>query len=858
MRRRTKPFQEAVPWRHAVAPGVIRNSDQSLMRCYAIRGSDLAGLSRESQGSIMQRLNMAFRRLPGQWSFHLERQRVQVRALPVADVDDPVLKRLDERRRQQILEHPTFESRYVLTIRRRPLVKLSSMALELLMTRPALPRLMQETTAEVAEFEGAADHFAHLLSRILSSCTPLVGTALTTYLHSTCSNRWHTVAHPRTGANLHYALCDARFVGGWEPTLGMGACAPQGTPCRTHWHVAFCSVINFPHDSRASLLYRLDHLPFEHRQMTRWIAWPVQQSRKLFRETENVWVSKQQSPFAHFMASQGYASQVSDSHATNQAEDADAANQEVSGAYVGYGEWTSTVMVWGHTVDEAEARIQLVREVFEDEDFTVYVEDEHTMAALKSMLPGNVKDSARRYPVSSINLAHMEPSLKAYWPGPEGDAHLNAGPWMLAHTEGSTLFRVVNHVLDVGHFAIIGSTGMGKSTLLAIMTVCWLMQYRPQRARVVVLDIGRSMRALTLCLGGQYDDLTDGSVHFQPFADVHDPVIRRLRLEWLMDRFTDYGVERTTITEGAARTALDQLAQVPMASRTLQEFGLVLAAKANVAQRGVAASMAGDERGYGIKLTTKQVVMGQYEKMQGALDNLRASGLFDGTQDRFRTSRLHVTEIGTLLDEMRLANAVLPYLKQRQRATFTGDPVLFLEDEHALQVTLPQMEEEAKRDLRSLRKVNVSLGIATHDVVDLFDSQMGKLIINSCRTRFLLANSSAPEEEVAETYRRLGCTDTEIEEIARMHPQGEYYLQQSYRNVQRRRKFSIRLQGLWLALCGSSSQADQDMMDFLLETHQPGPDFAAAFVEQKALQWKDEALMAEAKVLREVKAYAAD
>jgi type IV secretion system protein VirB4 len=626
------------------------------------------------------------------------------------------------------------------------------------------------------------------------------------------------------------------------------------------WHLAFCSILNFPHDSRANLLMRLDHLPFAHRQMTRWIAWPLTMSRKLFRQTENAWVSKQQSPLAHFMATQGFPSEVQDSHARNQAEDADAASQEVSGQFVGYGHFTSTVMAWGDTPAEAKHRIDRVREVFEDEDFTVIMEDEHSLDAFLSMLPGDVLHSARRYPISTLNLAHLEPSLKAYWPGPVGDAHLKAGPWFLAHTEGTSLFRVVNHVQDVGHFALLGPTGAGKSSMLGVMASSWLMAYGHLRARVVCLDIGRAMRALTLCLGGRYDDVSTGTVAFQPFAGVDDPAVRRRRLAWVLDGLEAQRVPRTTITEGALRESLEALARLPRAQRTWEGLIQALAERARIAARGIGASLSGDERGFATKLAVKQEVMGQYRAVQAALDNLGASGLFSGSETTVATPpRLHVIELGTLLDDAPLAAALLPYLNQEIRATFTGAPVLYVQDEHALQVTMPKQEDEAKRDLRSLRKANVSLGIATHDLVDLFDTQMGTLIINSCKTRFLLPNPAAQEEEVAQTYRRLGCTDTEISLLASLQPQGEYYLQQYEGHRPRRRTFALPLTGLWLACCGSSSAQDHEQMNQLLaQGHQPGPDFAAAWLEVKARQWQDRALMDEARALREASAQAAD
>ena len=37
-----------------------------------------------------------------------------------------------------------------------------------------------------------------------------------------------------------------------------------------------------------------------------------------------------------------------------------------------------------------------------------------------------------------------------------------------------TLFRVVNHLRDVGHFLVLGATGSGKSTLGNWLRAMWL------------------------------------------------------------------------------------------------------------------------------------------------------------------------------------------------------------------------------------------------------------------------------------------------------------------------------------------------------------------------------------------------
>jgi type IV secretion system protein VirB4 len=115
--------------------------------------------------------------------------------------------------------------------------------------------------------------------------------------------------------------------------------------------------------------------------------------------------------------------------------------------------------------------------------------------------------------VSTLNLAHMMP-VSAVWAGPEKNAHLDGPPLIVTRTDGATPFRLVTHIGDVGHTLVAGPTGMGKSVLLATLA----MQFRRYRgSRIFAFDMGRSMRATILGLGGEHYDLgADGEIAFQP------------------------------------------------------------------------------------------------------------------------------------------------------------------------------------------------------------------------------------------------------------------------------------------------------------------------------------------------------
>src|SRR5256885_5967486 len=132
------------------------------------------------------------------------------------------------------------------------------------------------------------------------------------------------------------------------------------------------------------------------------------------------------------------------------------------------------------------------------------------------------RSNVRQPIVSTLTLAHLVP-VSAVWAGPEKNAHLDGPPLIVTRTEGATPFRLVTHIGDVGHTLVAGPTGMGKSVLLATLA----MQFRRYRgSRVFAFDMGRSMRATILGLGGEHYDLgMDGEIAFQPLARDRKSVV---------------------------------------------------------------------------------------------------------------------------------------------------------------------------------------------------------------------------------------------------------------------------------------------------------------------------------------------
>ena len=98
--------------------------------------------------------------------------------------------------------------------------------------------------------------------------------------------------------------------------------------------------------------------------------------------------------------------------------------------------------------------------------FTVIEESLNAVDAWLGSLPGHCHANVRLHPVSSLNLVHMIP-LSAVWAGPARNEHLEGPPLIVAKSNGTTPFRLVTHVGDVGHMLVVGPTGAGNRS-------CWL------------------------------------------------------------------------------------------------------------------------------------------------------------------------------------------------------------------------------------------------------------------------------------------------------------------------------------------------------------------------------------------------
>ena len=816
---------DVMPWRAMIAPGVLlQKYRHGLQRSYAVRGPDVMGESPEVQGALMLRANEAFKRLGGRWMLQSEAQRQRVTTLPQVAWHDPVLQLLDDEHRAQLLQEPgSRETLYYATLTWWPPPTSTRQATRLIVSgqRPDLEQQAAESLDEaqrvsLLEFVQQADAFMDLLKGMLAVCRPLSVEETLTYLHNCVSDRWYRLGPMAFYQDLDSQLCDTPFAGGWYPQLG-------------DWHIRTCSILGYPAHSSVGIVRHLDAANLDYRWCTRWVGLDKQLQASLLRKTQGAWIGQEKSLAGRLAENwSGQAQRVVNTDATNKAEEVDAARQEVGADIVAYGEFTSTVTVWDPDPQEAEAKLRHVMQTLAGQGFTATAERQHATAAWLSSQPGNRLDNVHRSHHHSLFLAHVSPGVTAAWPGPTHDAHFQAGPWFYVHTEHNTLFRVLNHVRDVGHFLVLGSTGSGKSTFGNFLRASW-MQYPNAQAKV--FDLDGHARLLTYLLGGTWHDLGSSTLRFQPLRDVDDPERFGTILSWLVDLCADAGQSDALLTQQYLSGGLRKLALRPLAARTVSGL-LRVFSEPPPGQHSAFGQKRVKVDGSGVAhLDTTLSELDRVQQqvrwvLQRYAEGGDYGGIFDGTEDTLGTYPVQTFELRRLLAQPSLVGPVLSYVfPEIERQMRTTHPMLLLLDDAAVAWLTPQQGDSDTLDMRkklenrcrdwlmTTRKKNVSLGFATHSLSQVFSSALGPLLEEGCPSRFFLPMTAALEPNIAEIFLRLGLTENALRTIATSRPQRDvYYVCKELGQ----RSFSLPLGPLALACLARNRVEDHELMDRIM------------------------------------------
>ena len=785
-RKRPALLADWLPWAGLVAPGVVLNKDGSFQRTARFRGPDLDSATQGELVATSARLNNALRRLGTGWALFVDAERREAADYPESSFPEPLSWLVDEERRAAFEEDAShFESSYHLTLLYLPPEESKARAARLLYENNRAEGV--DWRARLDAFVAETERFFGLLEGVMPELVWLDDGQTLTYLHGCVSTRLHTVAVPEASMHLDALLADEPLVGGLAPILGSQ-------------HLRVLSVRGFPTSTWPGLLDDLNRLGFAYRWSTRFICLDKAESEKELRRLRRQWFAKRKNIVALLRETIfQQESPLVDSDAANKASDADAALQELGSDQVAFGYVTATVTVLDADATAADEKLRAVERAIQGRGFVTIPETLNAVDAWLSSVPGHAYANVRQPIVSTLNLAHMMP-VSAVWAGPERNAHLDGPPMIVTRTDGATPFRLVTHIGDVGHTLIVGLTGMGKSVLLATLA----MQFRRYPgSRIFAFDMGRSMRATILGLGGEHYDLgTEGAIAFQPLARIDQDGYRAWAAEWIEGRLVQEGIAIGPPEKDAVWSALNSLASAPVEQRTMTGLSVLLQSNA-------------------LRQALQPYVLG------GAHGKL-----LDSDADRLGSASVQGFEMEELMHSKAAVLAVLGYLFARFDERFDGAPTLLILDEAWLFLDDPVFASRIRQWLKTLRKKNVSVIFATQSLADIKDSSIAPAIVESCASRIFLPNPQATEPQIRVVYEGFGLNGRQIEIVATAQPKRDHYYQSRLGN----RVFDLGLGPVALAFAGASSPEDQRAIDGVSASVEPA-DFAAAWLRHRGLDW---------------------
>lgn len=207
-------------------------------------------------------------------------------------------------------------------------------------------------------------------------------------------------------------------------------------------------------------------------------------------------------------------------------------------------------------------------------------------------------------------------------------------------------------------------------------------------------------------------------------------------------------------------------------------------------------------------------------ELREALQHYTLSGpmgeLLDAQEDSLVDSPFQSFEMEHLmsLGEKNIV-PVLLYLFRQVETRMDGRPTLVALDECWLMLAHPLFREKVREWLKTWRKKNALVFLATQELADVMNSPIHDVILASCPTKILLPNPEANENSSRPMYELIGLNDREIQILANATVKRDYY----YKSSLGRRIFSFGFGPVALSFVGASGQEDLRTIRALMATH---------------------------------------
>jgi type IV secretion system protein VirB4 len=805
-------FYQLLPWNFITKfhEGVVVQKDGILQRTFAYRAPDIDSSSAFEVNQIAVRVNDFAKRLGAGWAFQVEAQRFYTREYPRADFScqpaafDCLAPYLIDREREAAFHAAGshFESSYFLTFIWRPPSENIKKLTQMFIQGGGLSGGGQGIKENVEQFINETNAVVAVLDNDMLF-VPLSNDDTVAYLHSSISLNRHPIRFPSTQILLDRILPDTELITSLTMKLG-------------DFYIPIIGVNDFPDETYPAILDDLNRTRLEYRWVSRYICLDKEEGKKEARKKEKAHRGNRKTFLQTFAEStSGEASAAVNHGAGVKESDSIQAGVEIETDQAALGYLSTNVMVWDKNLKAARNKADTVKAIINSSGFTCKEETFNALESWKSMMPGNVYANYRALPVMTYSLAHVLP-LSSVWAGMRVNHHAGevSGvdlPHLICSTAEGTPFFLNINIGDVGHTAVWGPTGAGKSTFLNLLEMQF---FKYPNSRIIVFDKGRSCRQPCLAAGGLFYEPAGenaAGVSFQPLRDLETDRDMMDALDFIESCFLVNNYPVTPPMRAAMKESLELLREKPVSARTITSFVHYANYLDPETKRPVFKEMLGDYLWDGGKF--------------GKIFDARSSGISLST-------RFLAFEMEALMN--RGEGCVVPalvYLFNLVEKMFDGRLTLLVLDEAWLFLKHPAFADKIAEWLKVLRKKNVFVVFATQEVADVEKSPLKTTIIQQCLTKIYLADPAAATAAMIDVYQAFGLSDPEIGLISTARMKRDYF----YTSPLGRRLFQLDLGSLTLGVIGG---ADHALLDDLLAQKGQGFPLGREILEKKNIPWR--------------------
>ena len=750
-----------IPYEMLLNDGIVLNKNSGFQATFKIRFKDLNYLGQNEITQIMNQLNNAYKRLPDGYSFHWDVIRSKSDKYPKKDLTDkPIPTQIIDIMREDSVKNGTFYiTELYLTITYLMQTETTDKLDELMEKfKSFLPGkkikknteeksvLLKKFNEELKEFKDTVDLFISQFYSVTEDIKKLENDELLGYLYSAVN--LEKLEKMRTTKN-NYIMLDEVLS---NSTITNGENFKMNDD-----YVKVITINAFPDAVMPRVFDALENFDFEYRYVTRFIMLEREEALKMLRDFQLYFNAKTKTFFQWLVeaATQKEITKV-DTTAVNNVDESTLAEEELKTGNLAYGYYTFSFIIKDKNLENLDKKVQEVKKALAFYDFVGNEDKYNRFDTLIGSLPGNITNNIRRMPMNTYLLSALAP-MSSLYTGHRYNKYLKDIALFTTKTE-KELFYFNIHNSDIGHTLIVGPSGAGKSFLLGMiasnfMKYDWqkpkfedyinengkrmekITGYEKKNSQVFFFDKDSSSKVLTITSGGKFYDLGNNEVAFQPLKDIHIESEKEWALGWILSILEQEGIPSNAMNRNLVWEALKSLSNAPRELRTLSNLS---------------STIQSHEMRNALSIYCGENAYGQY---------------FDNNIDDMSDSNIITFEMGNVIKTKKVVAPLLDYVFHRiEKEKLDGTPTCIVIDECWLFLNNDKMRAKIVDWLKTLRKKNTSIVLATQSLMDIKNSPIFADIMDNCQTKIFLPNKMALSTWL-DLYKDFNLSEVEIQEI---------------------------------------------------------------------------------------------